>query len=220
VNRRQRAAEGGASAAAGARWFERAGATVLGQRPDGPIVDHVDAVAFVEEADAGAPIATLVCFACHPVCAGKDVLLQTADYVGACREAVEAATQGAPAVFIMGACGDVNPLVRGKGLAAAAEMGRTLGAMVVSALQGASAAAATAAFASASAPVIASREIVAQLETAPLPSEAEALAFAAEQQAWLAETGSAEAAACVAYAAERLALVRAGPAQAAAPEAG
>lgn len=64
--------------------------------------------------ESGAPLATLINYACHPVILGPPSLAVSADYVGQVRESVEAATD-APMLFIQGACADINPLggVRG-----------------------------------------------------------------------------------------------------------
>jgi neutral ceramidase len=53
-------------------------------------------------------LASLVGVGIHPVCHGPDVHVVTADWVGHCRVAVEAAL-GGTAVVISGALGDVNP---------------------------------------------------------------------------------------------------------------
>lgn len=66
-----------------------------------------EVIALVFESD-DMPALTLINYACHPV------ILQvwdqvSADYVGAMRRYVEDET-GAPCIFLMGACGDINPL--------------------------------------------------------------------------------------------------------------
>jgi hypothetical protein len=200
INRRQRVAgsgdEDGAAAPAkkaktSVMWFEKAGLTTLGQRPEGPTVPYADALHFVLETDGATTVATLVSFACHPVCCGK-LLAQSADYVHALRSQVETAT-GATAVFVTGAAGDVNPLERGGGYAAADKMGRKVGDAVAAAILaaieaanggggggGSSSAAAAAVNVSAACSVV-------NVPLAPLPSESEALAFLEEQTAWQAD---------------------------------
>jgi hypothetical protein len=58
---------------------------------------------------AGKIRATLVNYACHPTSLGGANQLISPDYVGAMRETVEAATAGAPCVFLHGASGDLTP---------------------------------------------------------------------------------------------------------------
>ncbi len=53
-------------------------------------------------------IATLVNYACHPTTLAWDNTAISPDYVGAMRETIQAAT-GAPAMFLLGACGDLAP---------------------------------------------------------------------------------------------------------------
>jgi hypothetical protein len=53
--------------------------------------------------------ATLVNYACHPTSLGGSNELISPDYVGAMRETVERATQGAPCLFLHGASGDLTP---------------------------------------------------------------------------------------------------------------
>lgn len=83
------------------------GETILGNNPDGPL-DREVGVLRVDSAE-GAPLATLVNYACHPVILGPQSLAVSADFVGKTREVVEAAT-GAPMLFVQGACGDINPI--------------------------------------------------------------------------------------------------------------
>jgi neutral ceramidase len=76
------------------------------KEPSGP----VDREAFLIRLDAedGAPLASIVHFACHPVVMGPENLLYSADYVGELTRLVAEAT-GAPCLFLQGACGDINP---------------------------------------------------------------------------------------------------------------
>ncbi len=59
-------------------------------------------------ATTGAPLATAVNFACHPVVLGHNSNAVSADYPGYLTSYMEAQT-GAPCLFFNGACGDVNP---------------------------------------------------------------------------------------------------------------
>ena len=56
----------------------------------------------------GAPLATILSYACHPVVLGPDNLLWTADYPGVVRRLVEAAEPGTMALFVTGCAGDAN----------------------------------------------------------------------------------------------------------------
>ncbi len=70
----------------------------------------VDKEAIVLRLDGvdGAPIATIVNYACHPVIMGPTNLEYSADYVGEMCRLVEDETQ-APCLFLQGGCGDINP---------------------------------------------------------------------------------------------------------------
>jgi len=70
-------------------------------------VDREAAVIKIERED-GAPLGTLVHFACHPVVMGPSNCLISADYVGELTRIVREET-GAPCLFFQGACGDLNP---------------------------------------------------------------------------------------------------------------
>ncbi len=84
--------------------------------------------------DDGAPVATVVNYACHPTTLAWDNTLISPDYVGAMREEVEQAT-GAPCLFLQGACGDLGPREGFVGDAAVADRnGRQIGFAALSAL--------------------------------------------------------------------------------------
>lgn len=74
------------------------------RRPDGP-VDPTVSVLRAERVDASP--ALLVHYACHPTVLGPDNLLISRDYTGFTVDTVERAT-GGWAMFVNGACGDVN----------------------------------------------------------------------------------------------------------------
>ena len=165
-------------------WFEKAGATNLGQRPEGPTVPYADALQFLSSPTHGQPpvtIATLCSFACHPVCCGKG-LQQSADYVHALRQRVEEATDGAPSLFLTGAAGDTNPRERGGGYASADRMGAVVGDAIAAALLAAPAMNGL----SEMSVQAESRRISVPLESLPSPAEAEA--FLHEQRGWLKQT--------------------------------
>ena len=58
--------------------------------------------------ETGKILATLVNYACHPTTLAADNRAISPDYVGAMRETVEEATD-APAMFLLGACGELAP---------------------------------------------------------------------------------------------------------------
>jgi hypothetical protein len=82
------------------------GRVVIGRNPAGFVDRGVDVLQFRDL--KGHPQATLVNLACHAVVLGPDNLLVSADWPGAMRREVEAAT-GAHALFLQGASGNLNP---------------------------------------------------------------------------------------------------------------
>ena len=80
---------------------------VCGYNPDGPADDTLLVGRLT--AASGRPLATLVNYACHPTTLAWENDLVSPDYVGAMRETIEAATAGAPAVFLQGASGELAP---------------------------------------------------------------------------------------------------------------
>lgn len=82
------------------------GTIKLGKNPEGP-ADREVGVVRLESAE-GRPLATLVNFACHPVCQSSAMRLISADYPGQTRKVVEEFT-GAPCLFLQGAGGNINP---------------------------------------------------------------------------------------------------------------
>ena len=67
-------------------------------------------VACVAHADNGETLCSLCNYGCHPVCLGIPNGLLSPDWPGTCRETVAAATDGAPCFFMLGCCGDTNPM--------------------------------------------------------------------------------------------------------------
>ena len=100
-------ATGAATIAVNRRVVTGAGITIIGENPDGPFDPDVGVLRI--DTATGAPLATVVNYACHPVILGPRSLAVSADFVGRARAVVEAAT-GAPMLFLQGACGDLNPL--------------------------------------------------------------------------------------------------------------
>jgi hypothetical protein len=108
---------------------------VVGYDPDTPADDTV-LVGRVTDG-SGRVRATIVNYACHPTTLGGQNRLISPDYVGAMRETVESATNGAPCVFLLGAAAELAPRRQYvKDPAVADENGRQLGHAVVSALAG------------------------------------------------------------------------------------
>ena len=79
---------------------------VCGYNPQG-ISDETVLVARITD-ETSQTVATLVNYACHPTTLAWDNTLVSPDFVGALREAVEAAT-AAPCLFLQGASGDLGP---------------------------------------------------------------------------------------------------------------
>nr|WP_238341827.1 alkaline ceramidase [Actinopolymorpha rutila] len=76
------------------------------RRPDGPTDPALPVLVWSDE--AGATVAVVTAYACHPVVLGADNTLWTADYPGVVRRQLELAHPGAVAVFLTGCCGDAN----------------------------------------------------------------------------------------------------------------
>ena len=111
-------------------WDAENGLYACGFNPDaeadGTLVDDTLLVARVTDA-AGALLATLVNYGCHPTTLAWENTLISPDYVGALRATVEAAT-GAPCVFALGACGELGPRRAQQGSTEVADQnGRQLG---------------------------------------------------------------------------------------------
>ena len=108
---------------------------LVGFNPEAP----ADATVLVGRVSAldGDPIATVVNYACHPTTLAWQNELISPDYVGAMREVVEAATDGAPCLFLQGASGELGPRQGFVGDPAIADRhGRQLGHAAVSTLTG------------------------------------------------------------------------------------
>ena len=81
------------------------------------------------DTDAGAPLAVLVHYACHPVVMGPSNRQYSGDYAGECARLVSERT-GAACLFLQGGAGDVNPYldktpIDGGGVEAMRNTGRT-----------------------------------------------------------------------------------------------
>ena len=101
--------------------------TRIGQNPTGPVVPYAHVLRFVAADGTGA---TLFNHACHPVVLGHDNLQISADFSGAAARCIEAAT-GGPALFVNGACGDVNPRITDGSFADVEALGQELGQAVL-----------------------------------------------------------------------------------------
>ena len=104
------------------------GRIVLGHNPDGPIDRQVSVVRFDDA--KGEPLATLVNFACHPVCQASQMRSLSADFPGRMRQVVESLTP-APCLFLQGASGDINPILMEHSYEPARTLGTRLGCEAV-----------------------------------------------------------------------------------------
>ena len=101
--------------------------TRIGQNPAGPVVPYAHVLRFVAADGTGA---TLFNHACHPVVLGHDNLQISGDYAGAAARHIEEQT-GDKALFVNGACGDVNPRIANGSFADVEELGQELGRAVL-----------------------------------------------------------------------------------------
>jgi Neutral/alkaline non-lysosomal ceramidase, N-terminal len=104
------------------------GRIVLGNNPNGPIDREVTLIRL--DTEAGAPLAMIVNFACHPVCQPSMCQVISADFVEPARELAETFT-GATMLFLQGAAGNINPVERGASFETARRLGVMLGGEIV-----------------------------------------------------------------------------------------
>ncbi len=78
------------------------------------------------EETSGRPVAALVHHTCHPVAAGPDNRLATADWCGVTRSLLEEAGTGL-ALIVNGASGDINPIMDRRGFPAVERTGTMVG---------------------------------------------------------------------------------------------
>ncbi len=101
--------------------------TVIGTNPDGPVADYAHVVRF---GTSDKVLAVLFSHACHGVVMGSENHWISAEWPGAATRYIERST-GSTAVFVNGACGDINPRLTHAGFAQVEELGSELGAAVV-----------------------------------------------------------------------------------------
>ena len=101
--------------------------TRIGQNPAGPVVSYAHVLRFVAADGTGA---TLFNHACHPVVLGHNNLQISGDFASAAVRYIEEQT-GDKALFVNGACGDVNPRITGGSFADVEALGQELGQAVL-----------------------------------------------------------------------------------------
>lgn len=79
---------------------------IIGENPHGPIDRTVDVIRIDDL--SGRPLAVIMSAACHTVVLGPKTLSLSPDFIGPARELIEN-TIGAPALFLLGASGNINP---------------------------------------------------------------------------------------------------------------
>ena len=96
------------------------------QDSEAPLVGQLHAVRMD---GAAGPIASIFSHACHPVVLGAENCEISADFPGVAVSYLESKT-GVPAIFLNGACGDVNPRITNGTFADVRELGESLGQVV------------------------------------------------------------------------------------------
>ena len=107
--------------------------TRIGQNPADPVVPYAHVLRFVAADGTGV---TLFNHACHPVVLGYENLQISGDFAGAAARYIEEQT-GDKALFINGACGDVNPRITNGSFADVECLGEELGGAVLEGLDAA-----------------------------------------------------------------------------------
>jgi len=117
------------------------GRIILGQNPEGALDTEVQVwrldTADGDPVEPGAPlgwlrrapepVAVLVNYACHPVSLAGQMRLLSADFPGVARAVVEQLVGGV-ALYVQGACGNINPGLMGADWKHPLRLGRALGA--------------------------------------------------------------------------------------------
>ena len=101
--------------------------TRIGQNPAGPVAPYAHVLRFVAADGTGA---TLFNHACHPVVLGHDNLQISSDFAGVAARYIEEQT-GDQALFVNGACGDINPRITNGSFADVESLGQELGRAVL-----------------------------------------------------------------------------------------
>jgi hypothetical protein len=117
------------------------GRLILGQNPEGTLDSEVQVWRF-DAADGAAvepgaplgwvrrsaePVAVLVNYACHGVSLSSSMRLMSADFIGVTRQVVEELV-GGTALYVQGACGNINPSLMGPNWEHPRLLGNALGA--------------------------------------------------------------------------------------------
>jgi neutral ceramidase len=100
--------------------------SVGAQNRSGPVVPYVHVVRLT---GVQGVVATLFSHACHPVVLGNSNHSISGDFAGAAATWIEEQS-GRPALFVNGACGDINPRITNGDFADVAALGRELGEAV------------------------------------------------------------------------------------------
>lgn len=117
------------------RLIDPLGVVRLTPNPAGPTDPEVSILQARDPRD-GRVVATLINHACHPVVLCEDNLQFSGDFPAFAIREIETAT-GAPALFLNGTCGNINPVRRGD-FEAAAALGTELATSALAAASGAS----------------------------------------------------------------------------------
>ncbi|HIE14342.1 TPA: hypothetical protein EYP70_03625 [Candidatus Bathyarchaeota archaeon] len=104
------------------------GRVILGVNEAGPVDREVGVLRI--DNDEGKPLVCIVNFACHPVCQTHKMRLISADYPGVVRDVFEKVT-GVKLIFLQGACGDINPILKEPSFEPARRLGLRLGSEVL-----------------------------------------------------------------------------------------
>ncbi len=109
----------------------RRGEVVMGQNGIETVVPYAHIVSLMGSKGL---VATLFSHACHPVVLGSSNHFISGDFAGVAATWIEAES-GGPALFINGACGDINPRITNGNFTHVNALGRELGIAVVAGLE-------------------------------------------------------------------------------------